>query len=354
MQCGSQFAPKRKTAKYCSDKCKKKASRDNSPSTTTTTTTTTTPTPSATLMTASAPTINKVKDTVIDNILKDMGLSPLPTEEERKVRWIPSGIPELDDLIRTSNTSGWDGGGFPTKRITEMYGRKGIGKTTIMSKALPKLAGRVLYIDAENALFGEGSVPNNVTVIPEPTLEIVEGIVSRALDSDAYDVIVIDSVASLVCQTEVDGDSGQAHIGLKARLMHQWMRRITPHLKDSDTAVVFINQERISIGMFATKYTPGGTGLDFASSLRIELTSNSKDKIVKGGVQTGHWVNVKLEKNRFGPLYTSTKFKAIYDTPIMISDVPSDEKVDVAQYTQEELDEKEIETRVATGASPDF
>lgn len=330
--CRQEFQSRRQDAKYCSAKCRKIASRGEKLEEVHNTM-------------VDEPTFKRHNDEIMNKILKEMHLPPLMSDEERKVRWISSGVDEIDELIESNNTTGWKGGGFPTKRVIEVYGRRGIGKTTLMAKMLPKMGGKVLYIDAENALFGEGSIPENVTVICEPTLEIVEGIVSRALDSNYYDVIVVDSVAALVCQTEVDGDSGQAHIGLKARLMHQWMRRVTPHLRDSDTALVFINQERISIGMFATKYTPGGTALDYAASIRVELISNSKDKIIKDKQQIGHWINVKLEKNRFGPTGAMSKFKAIYDNPI----VPNDDKLPGDIMVQEEIDEIEHQRRVVEG-----
>lgn len=320
--CNTPFDAKRKSAKYCSDDCRNNRTGEYN-----------------------GVKIKRVDDELIESIYKDLGLGEVMTDEAREVSWVKSGINELDALVDMNNTSAYPGGGFPRNRITELYGRKGVGKTTIMANVLPKMGGRILYFDAENALVTKPQ--ENVRVISENILEIIEPIVSRALKAKMYDVIVVDSIAAMSCQTELDGDVAAANIGVKPRLMHAWMRRVIHDLRDSGTALVFINQERISVGIYATKYTPGGTCVDYAASLRIEMSSLSKDKIIQNKKQVGHWVNLKLEKNRFGPTNATSRFKALYDTPINPSD-----KDDVLDQSQ--LDDIEKKRRIENNITPEF
>lgn len=267
--CGSEFKSKRLDAKTCSAKCRVTLSRKS----------------------------ERGSVTDINKLLKAKGLQGvIKGSELPPISFVTSGIKELDELT----------GGFPRKRITEIFGLKGVGKTTLMTgiiNAVPDL--KVFYVDAENALT---KVPDNIEVFNEFGLERVSEAVEVVLQTNDYDLIVIDSVAALLPWAEMEGDAGDAHMGLKARLMGQWMRRINYWLSKTDTAVVFINQQRETMNPYgAVRFTPGGFALGYASSLRIELKSNKADKKEKYQL-----VNAIIEKSRFSKPYESIQFKLYY------------------------------------------
>lgn len=283
--CGKEFVPKRSTAKYCSNKCKVKDHRDKQ---------------------ELDPVAKETNETIsearkaMESLNKMLATKGLPLcvmgSDLPPIEFISSGIRVVDEMTK----------GLPRKKITEIYGPKGVGKTTLMSQivnSIPNL--KVFYIDAEGGL---PTPPDNVTVNNEYSLEIVEEMVDSALEDNKYDLIVIDSIASLVPRAETEGEPGDAHMGLKARLMSQWMRRIHLYLSRSNTAVVFINQQRDSMNPYGPqKFTPGGHGVPYASSLRLELKSNKVDKF-----DGGQWVHVEVEKSRICKPYQKTKFKLIY------------------------------------------
>jgi recombination protein RecA len=283
--CGTEFSPKRSTAKYCSNKCKVKDFRDKD---------------------LLDPDTKDIKEVVsrarntMDKMNKALAARGLPLmvmgSDIPPVEFISSGIGEVDEITK----------GFPRKKITEIYGLKGVGKTYLMShivSSLPEL--KICYIDAEGGL---PTPPDNVEVNNEHQLEAVADIVEEALKNDIYDLIVVDSIASLIPRAEIEGDSGDVHMGLKARLMSQWMRRISTYLFKSNTAVVFINQQRESMNPYGpNKFTPGGYAVPYAASLRLELKSNKVDKF-----EGGHWVNVEVEKSRVCKPYQKARFKLIY------------------------------------------
>lgn len=228
------------------------------------------------------------------------GLRPVQLASDiPPIKFISSGVPEIDAMTQ----------GFPRKRITEIFGPKGVGKTTLMSKIVSGVQDlHVLYIDAEGGLPERivQSLPN-IVLSHESVLEDIEESVHEALDNGEYDLIVIDSVASASPRTEVENNPGSA-MPVKAKLMSQWMRRITGHLMSSNTAVVFINQQRDNINAYGPRtYTPGGVALGYAASLRLELKSNKADKF-----EGGQWVHVEIEKSRICKPYQKTKFKLIY------------------------------------------
>lgn len=241
----------------------------------------------------------KTKANLLEEYLDRQHITIRKGSELEPVEFISSGIKEIDGMT----------GGFPRKRITEIYGMKGVGKTALMSRMLD-VEHTVLYIDTENALV---NVPENIHVIREYMLEDVSEIVEVALQSDAYDVIVIDSVASMVPRAEIEGETGEAHMGLKARLMGQWLRKINPHLNKSKSAVVFINQQRETMSAYGySKFTPGGHALPYASSLRLELKTVKADRVVKNSETIGHWITVEVEKSRVCRPYQKTRFKLLY------------------------------------------
>lgn len=270
-QCMCLYQPKTERNEYCSENCRKAHGRG-----------------------AKSP----VKE--LNKKLKAKGLPLLKRGGEVKIEFLESNIEEINKLT----------GGFPKNRITEIFGMKGVGKTYLARQMIKKNS-KTLYIDTENALV---NVPNNIEVVNEYEVESVAEIVNNALESKIYDLIVIDSVASMSVRTEAEGEIGEAHMGLKARIMGQWMRTINPYLHDSGTSVVFINQERESMNPYGKqKFTPGGHALPYAASLRLELKTLAKDRIKKNGEQIGHWVNVKVEKSRVSKPYQETKFKLLYE-----------------------------------------
>lgn len=268
-RCLSIYPPKTKRSEYCSDTCRQ--ARHGSK--------------------------NDISD--LNKVLKAKGLPVMQRGGIAKIEFLESNIKELNELT----------GGFPINRITEIYGRSGVGKT-FLAKQLIGEGTKTLYVDTENALT---DLPENVSIITEHELETISDIVDVALDSKVYDLIVVDSVASMTTRVEVEGDAGDSNMGVKAKLMSQWMRRVNQHLKASGTALVFINQERDSMSPYGkAKFTPGGHALPYASSLRLELKSLAKDKIMKDKGQVGHHVEVKVEKSRVCKPFISTTFKLMY------------------------------------------
>ncbi len=213
-------------------------------------------------------------------------------------------------------------GGFPRGRVTEIYGPEASGKTTLALQAIAqsqKGGGICAFIDAEHALdpvyATKLGININDLVISQPDFgEQALDIAEMLIRSGAVDLIVIDSVAALVPKAEVDGDMGDPHMGLQARLMSQALRKLTPVVHKSRTALIFINQIRQKINAMAfanNEVTTGGNALKFYASLRIDVRriESLKDK---DGSHRGNRVRVKVAKNKMAPPFKSVEVDLIF------------------------------------------
>lgn len=223
-------------------------------------------------------------------------------------RFIPTGIKELDEIL---------GGGIYRGRITELWGEQGVGKTHVVTTIMANMSKdqKVLYIDSEFALNKDrvaelGADPKNIDYIASSHLEMVCELMIDQVGK--YDLIILDSLAFLTPLTVDTQDVGENAIGLFSRLIKNWVVKFRPRLGQSKTAFIAINQYRKPIGMYVKPESPGGTSWHHVVDVKIWLSSNAADKIMKGTERTGHYVHAEVRKNKLGKPFQKTKFAVKY------------------------------------------